>query len=99
MSNEPSFQKIGELLNRGKKAKAPAYPWQDLALKIIKDLNVPDFKKSAVFKVCRDLPEHGVVQCLIDTKELCRTGEKWKYFFKLTGEKNSGNSSSGEGDS
>ena len=88
MSNEPSFKKIGELLHISKKAKAPAYPWQDLALKIIKDLNVPDFKKSAVFKVCRDLPEHGVVQCLIDTKELCQTGEKWKYFFKLAGEKN-----------
>lgn len=88
MSNDPSFQKIGELLKRPAKAKAPAYPWQDLALKIIKDLNVPPFKKSAVFKVCRDLPEHGVVQCLIDTKELCQTGEKWKYFFKLVSEKN-----------
>ena len=63
--------------------KPPAYPWQDLALIIIKELNVPNFKRGAVFKVCKENPEHFIKGCLSDTKDLCKTGERWKYFFKL----------------
>jgi len=78
-----NFQKISSLLNR-KTVKPPAYQWQDLALQIVKELNIPPFKKSAVFKVCRDLPKQYILHCLNDTKELVQTGEKWRYFFKLT---------------
>jgi len=78
-----NFQKISSLLNRST-VKPPAYQWQDLALQIVKELNIPAFKKSAVFKVCRDLPKQYILYCLNDTKELVPTGEKWRYFFKLT---------------
>lgn len=64
--------------------KPPAYEWQDLALRIIKELNVPGFKKSSVFKVCKEKSKIFIEGCLSDTKDLCKTGEKWKYFFKLT---------------
>ncbi|MCD4761428.1 hypothetical protein K8R32_00530 [bacterium] len=79
-----SAMSIGEIFDKGiKRKKPPAYRWQDLALSIIKDLNIPNFKRNAVFKVCRDNTEMKVRQALIDTKELCQTGDKWKYFFKV----------------
>lgn len=63
--------------------KAPAYPWQDLALRIIQELNIPNFKRSAVFKICKDKPAPVIERAINDTKELCRSGDKWKYFFKI----------------
>lgn len=63
--------------------KAPAYQWQDLALNVIKELSVPNFKRASVFKACKERGETVIRQALIDTKELCQTGEKWKYFFKV----------------
>jgi len=66
---------------------APAYAWQDLALRVIKELNIPNFKRSAVFKVCKEKPRSFIEKCLNDTKELCRDGEPWKYFFKLVNTK------------
>lgn len=83
MDNEDGFKKIGDLFTRKTTKKAPAYEWQDLALRIIKDLNIPDNKKSSVFKACRENPKTFIEQCLNDTKELCKTGEKWRYFFKI----------------
>lgn len=84
MQINQGLEKIGDLL-AGKKSKTmPAYAWQDLALRVIKELNIPNFKRSAVFKVCKQRPRVYVEKCLNDTKELCQTGEKWKYFFKLT---------------
>lgn len=82
------MEKIGDLfVQKSKKPssrpQAPAYAWQDLALGVIKELNIPDFKRSAVFKVCKLRPRVYVEKCLNDTKELCQTGEKWKYFFKV----------------
>ena len=74
------FQKTGQI------KKPPAYEWQDLALKIIKDLNIPSFKKSSVFKACKENSRFFIEKCLNDTKELCKTGQKWKYFFKLISE-------------
>lgn len=76
------FEKINDLFNR-KRIKPPAYQWQEFALRIIKELVIPDSKKSAVFKVCRDYPKNFIEQCLVDTKELSQRAEKWKYFFKL----------------
>lgn len=77
-----NFQKIGNHLKKSK-IKLPAYQWQELALRIISELAIPSYKKSAVFKVSRDLPKQFILYCLNDTKELANDGEKWKYFFKL----------------
>ena len=76
-------EKIGELLGRFTGKKPPAYPWQELALRVINELNIPTFKRSAVFKVCKQNSKYFVEQCLNDTKELCHSGEKWRDFFKL----------------
>lgn len=63
--------------------KAPAYPWQDLALRVIKELNIPNFKRSSVFKICKEKEAHVIERAINDTKELCKGGESWKYFFKI----------------
>ena len=63
--------------------KPPAHQWQDLALKIIDELDIPNFKRNSVFQVCKKYPRSFIEKCLNDTKELCKDGEKWKYFFKL----------------
>lgn len=83
MKTDLGPQTIQNILQNKKIAKAPAYEWQDLALQIIKELNVPRFKKNSVFKVCRDYPKVTILKALNDTKELRPTGEKWKYFFKI----------------
>jgi hypothetical protein len=80
MSDFNSFQ---DILKNKKTIKPPSYPWQDLALRVIKDLGVPNFKRSAVFKICKDKAPHLIEKALIDTKELCHDGQKWKYFFKI----------------
>lgn len=67
--------------------KAPAYQWQDFALKIIDELAVPNFKRNSVFKICKDNDKNFVEKCFDDTKELAEGGEKWKYFFKLIADK------------
>lgn len=88
--SEDKFKSLADILKakqETKKIKAPAYPWQDLALRIIKELGIPGFKRAAVFKVCRDLPAQRVELALNDTKELCKTGSSWKYFFKITDQK------------
>ncbi len=75
---------VQKCLDIGKKnKKMPAYAWQDLALRVIKELNIPDFKRSAVFKVCKQKSRIYIEKALNDTKELCQSGEKWKYFFKV----------------
>lgn len=80
---DQNMEKIGDTLRKRLITKSPAYPWQDFALKIIKELNIPSFKKSAVFKVCKMHEKIFIERCFNDTKELCRSGEKWKYFFKV----------------
>ena len=80
------FEQLGEIFkkkNASKKIKPPAYEWQDFALRIINELGIPGFKRSAVFKVCKENPKSYIERCLNETKELCRSGAKWKYFFKL----------------
>jgi hypothetical protein len=84
---EDKFQSFADIIKAKQKIKAPAYPWQDLALRIIKELSIPNFKRGAIFKVCRDLPAHKVEVALNDTKELCKTGATWKYFFKIIDQK------------
>lgn len=65
--------------------KPPTFEWQDLALKLIQELNVPNFKRNSVFKICKENNKEKVMRALNDTKELCKTGERWKYFFKVVG--------------
>jgi len=84
---EDSFQSLSNIFKVKKTVKAPAYPWQDLALRIIKELGIPSFKRSAVFKVCKEKPVHEVERALNDTKELCKDGARWKYFFKIIDQK------------
>lgn len=74
---------IRKIMADRKDKKPPAYPWQELALKVIKDLAVPESKKSSVFKACRDNNQTIIIQALNDTKELCQNGNKWQYFFKI----------------
>jgi hypothetical protein len=69
--------------NKKPTKKAPAYRWQDLALQLINDLSVPNNKKSSIFKACRDNSESRIRTALNDTKELCKGGSKWQYFFKV----------------
>ena len=94
MKTDKGLEKIGDLFNLntkksspndpvGREKRLPVYIWQDLALRVIKELNVPDFKRSSVFQVCKQKPRVYIEKCLNDTKELCRSGEKWKYFFKV----------------
>jgi hypothetical protein len=84
MSIDKGLVKIGDLIkNKAKRIAPPVYVWQELALRVIEELGIPGFKRSAVFKVCKQLPEFLIKKALNDTKELCRTGAKWKYFFKI----------------
>lgn len=85
MSN--GFQSLGTIFEKKKEGKKPpAYQWQDLALRIIKELNIPSYKRNSVFKVCKDYDKDFVEKALDDTKELCQISEKWKYFFKVISE-------------
>jgi len=81
------FQKLGDLFDKKPAKKPPAYQWQELALRLIKELNVPSYKRSSVFKICKDRPKMFVEQCLADTKELCESKEKWQYFFKVVSDR------------
>lgn len=85
MKIDSGFEKISDLFGVKPAKKPPTYEWQDLALRIIKELGVPAFKRNSVFKVCKDLSKEQVERCLNDTKELCKEGERWKYFFKIIG--------------
>ena len=80
-------QKIQELLGKKPDKKPPAYQWQELALKVIEQLNIPPNKKNAVFLVCKKYSRNYIEKCLNDTKELAKAGEKWRYFFKLVNKK------------
>ena len=88
MSNN-NFSEIKNIINNKKIVKKPpAYEWQDLALRIIKELNIPNFKKGAVFKICKENNKNFIETSLNDTKELCKQGEQWNYFFKIINDKN-----------
>jgi hypothetical protein len=77
------MQTIGEIFKNREVKKAPAYAWQDFALKIIEELAIPNFKRNSVFKICKEYDRAYIEKCFDDTKELAKGSEKWKYFFKL----------------
>jgi len=81
------MESLSDIIKNKKTIKPPSYPWQDLALNIIKELSIPNFKRSAVFKVCKENSPKKVKLALNDTKELCHEGAKWKYFFKIIDQK------------
>lgn len=75
---------ISDIVKNKKPQKAPpAHEWQDLALHVIEELKVPNFKRGSVFKICKERSKDQVLRAMNDTKELCKTGEQWKYFFKV----------------
>lgn len=78
------MENLADLLKSRKVKKAPAYPWQDLALRVITQLSIPSFKRNSVFKICKEISTVQVERAMNDTKELCQTGAAWKYFFKIT---------------
>lgn len=78
-----NFKSFSDIVKNKKTVKPPAYPWQDLALRVIQELGIPGFKRSAVFKACKEKPAAKITIALNDTKELCKDGAKWKYFFKI----------------
>ena len=88
---DEGFQSLGDIFSKKQEQKKtaikpPAYQWQELALKIILEFNIPPFKKSSIFKVCRDHPMGYIERCLADTRELCQSGQKWRYFLKVVSE-------------
>ena len=87
IKKDDGFQKIGDLFSKTKPVKPPAHPWQELALRVITELSIPNEKRGSVFMVCKKYPKPFIEMCLNDTKELCKTGETWKYFFKIIGGK------------
>ncbi len=82
MIEEKGLEKLSDLFNAPRK-KPPTYQWQELALRVIHELSIPNNKKNSVFKVCKQNSQAVILVCLNDTKELCKTGQKWRYFFKL----------------
>jgi hypothetical protein len=76
-------QNFKEIFASKKIIKPPAHPWQQFALEIIDQLGIPKDKRNSVFLICKKYPRVYVEKCLNETKELCQTGEKWKYFFKV----------------
>jgi len=84
MQKDDGLKKLKDIF-KDKKAqkKPPAYEWQDLALRAIKELGIPNFKRNAVFKVCKENSKYIIEKAINDTKELCEAGEKWRYFFKV----------------
>lgn len=87
MERKENLKSFGELMKNRVIKKAPAYQWQDLALRVIEELNIPNNKRSSVFRVCKQQSKQIVERAMNDTKELCKTGEKWRYFFKLIDKK------------
>lgn len=83
MKKDEGPQKLSDLFGKIEQKKPPAHQWQDLALRIISDLSIPNFKRGSVFKICKDNSKEKVERAYNDTKELCKSGEKWKYFFKV----------------
>ena len=84
IDSEPtSFADICKARQTAPVKKAPAYSWQDLALRVVQELSIPPFKKSAVFKICKQKTPAEVERAVNDTKELCQSGDRWKYFFKI----------------
>ena len=88
MQKNHSPQSIDDIFKtRAKAKKPPAHEWQELALRVIKELSIPAFKRSSVFKACKENPKTVIERAMNDTKELVQKGAKWQYFFKVLSNK------------
>lgn len=85
MKDDIGLQKLSFIMSRkpADSPKPPAYEWQDMALRIIAEFAVPNYKRNSVFRVCKENSKETVEKAINETKELCKAGEKWKYFFKV----------------
>jgi hypothetical protein len=86
MIQHEGFKGLGEIFaakQKQMKIKPPAYEWQDLALRVIKELSVPNFKRNSIFKIAKESNKESLERALNDTKELCHSGQKWAYFLKV----------------
>lgn len=77
------MEKVKDIFAKKQNIKPPAYKWQDLALRVIDELNIPPKKRNSVFQVCKKYPKAIIEKAMNDTKELAKTGNRWKYFFKI----------------
>jgi len=88
MEEKGKLENIKDIFSsRVPQKKPPAHDWQDFALRIIQELSIPDFKRGSVFKICKEMTKIEIEQSMNDTKELCKSGVKWKYFFKIISSK------------
>ncbi len=83
MKQDIGPQKLSDLFTKVEQKKPPAYQWQELALRIISEFDAPASKKGSIFKICKNNSKEKIERAMNDTKELCKKGEKWKYFFKV----------------
>ena len=79
------MENLKDIISNKKSIKPPAYQWQDLALRVIDELNIPGSKRNSVFKACKEYPKIQIEKALNDTKELAESGPRWQYFFKILG--------------
>lgn len=86
MPVDKGLQNFKDIFQQKKAVKPPAYEWQDLALRVITELNIPPNKRNSVFKVAKLYPKQFIEKCLNETKELAKESE-WKYFFKLVSQR------------
>lgn len=87
MEKKENLKSFRELMKNRTVKKAPSYQWQELALRVINELDIPKNKHSSVFRICKQCTKQIVERAMNDTKELCKTGEKWRYFFKIVDKK------------
>ena len=90
MAIETGPQNFRDIMANKKNIRRTVERRKDLALRIIDELNIQTKKRNAVFLVCKQHSKNFIEKCLNDTKELAKTGESWRYFFKLV-EKNQTN--------
>ncbi|NCN25280.1 hypothetical protein COT94_04275 [Candidatus Falkowbacteria bacterium CG10_big_fil_rev_8_21_14_0_10_37_14] len=86
IKRQSELESMGSLFSKQlvkPKVKPPAHEWQDFALVVIRDLNIPNFKRASVFQACKKHSKAVIERAVTDTKELCKDGEAWKYFFKI----------------
>lgn len=74
MATNKEFEKIGNLFNKKTAAKPPAYQWQDLALRVIKELSIPDVKKAPCLKLAKKSRKISLKAALTTRKNFARQG-------------------------
>jgi hypothetical protein len=63
--------------------KKAVYPWQELAVKICKELKVPPKEQGNIFRVCKIFPLPFVEHAFNETRELAAGDLRSHYFIKV----------------